>query len=277
MDTTVTYNVSNQLSLINLMTSVGLGAFLGIMVFIGVIIIVLVIAYWKIYEKCNKPGWAAALPFYNTWVLFEICGYKGWYSLIPFLNIIDAIMCNFKLAKVFNKGTGFGLGLLLLNPIFTCVLGFSSASPNKPEEVKESPNLMAPDPNANGSVNLMTPDPIMSIPTEQSPVPEVPEMTEAPSLETQMAPTPNIEPPVAPIVSNEITPVAPPVETVSAPVTDAFSMPMPKENETTIVNNNIMPETPAPVAPPVAPPAHVETLAPEPIVPETPETTNTGI
>ena len=43
---------------------------------------------------------------------------------MPIVNIVVGIMVNFKLAKAFGKGTGFGFGLLFLNTIFILILGF---------------------------------------------------------------------------------------------------------------------------------------------------------
>lgn len=95
-----------------------------------VIAAVLVVALWKIFKKANKPGWAAIIPFYNTYVLYDIVwgrGIKFLLLLIPIYNIVLAIQTNLRLAKAFGKGTGFGIGLTLLSPIFMMILGFWKA------------------------------------------------------------------------------------------------------------------------------------------------------
>ncbi|MGI6109126.1 MAG: DUF5684 domain-containing protein [Eubacteriaceae bacterium] len=47
------------------------------------------------------------------------------------------IMQNLRLAKAFGKGTGFGIGLIFLNPIFMMILGFGSAEYlGNPEEAQ---------------------------------------------------------------------------------------------------------------------------------------------
>ena len=95
-----------------------------------VMAIISIIALWKIFEKANEPGWASIIPFYNLYVLFKIVWGKGWYFLlllIPIANIVIAIIHVFKLAKVFDKGTGFGFGLLFLPFIFNLILAFGDA------------------------------------------------------------------------------------------------------------------------------------------------------
>lgn len=46
---------------------------------------------------------------------------------IPEVGLVFAVMLWFKLAKAFGKGIGPGFGLLFLNPIFICILGFGNA------------------------------------------------------------------------------------------------------------------------------------------------------
>ena len=87
------------------------------------------------YEKANKPGWAAIVPIYNIIVLFEIIGYKWYYifltliGIIPIIGTAAAILFNIsysiKLAKSFGQEVGFGIGLWLLNPIFVSIIAFS--------------------------------------------------------------------------------------------------------------------------------------------------------
>lgn len=92
--------------------------------------VVVIIGSWKVYEKAGEPGWAAIVPFYSQYVLFKIAFGSGWLFLlmfVPCVNFVMLIICNFKLATAFGKGTGYGFGLWLLNPIFMCLLGFGDA------------------------------------------------------------------------------------------------------------------------------------------------------
>lgn len=92
-----------------------------------IIFVVEIAATWKIFQKAGEPGWAAIVPIYNAYVLFKITWGSGWYFLlacIPCVNIVILILTDIKLAKAFNKSTGFLLGLIFLSPIFMCLLGF---------------------------------------------------------------------------------------------------------------------------------------------------------
>ncbi len=112
-----------------------LSIFAGLWLFLLAICIVLIVANWKLYEKAGKPGWASIIPIYNIIVLFEIIGYKWYYIFFLFLGIIPiigsialilfTISYNIKLARSFDQGAGFGIGLWFLNPIFVAIIAFS--------------------------------------------------------------------------------------------------------------------------------------------------------
>lgn len=92
--------------------------------------IVSIIGMWKMFVKADKPGWAAIVPFYNLYVLFELGFGNGLLFLLTFIPCVGAIMqiilC-FKLATAYDRGVGFGFGLLFLSPIFYMILGFGDA------------------------------------------------------------------------------------------------------------------------------------------------------
>lgn len=48
--------------------------------------------------------------------------------LIPLVNIYIGIKCYIDLAKAFGKSGVYALGLIFLNPIFMCILGFDSSA-----------------------------------------------------------------------------------------------------------------------------------------------------
>ena len=109
----------------------GSGIFGTIMLLIYLaVIIATVVAVWRIYKKANRPGWAAIVPFYNMYTLYDIVwgsGIKFLLLLIPIYNIILTIQTNLRLAKSFGKSTGFGIGLILIPPVFLMMLGFGKA------------------------------------------------------------------------------------------------------------------------------------------------------
>ena len=99
--------------------------------FLSLIIGVLsIIAWWKIFKKAGKPGWASIIPFYNLYVMFQLTWKSGWKMfllLIPIYNIYVVVRMNINLGKCFGKGDGFILGLIFLSPIFLLILGFDQS------------------------------------------------------------------------------------------------------------------------------------------------------
>lgn len=104
--------------------------------FLAFMVLVLV-GYWKIFTKAGKPGWACLIPFYSQYCQFEIAWGNGWLfllTLIPCVYFVVMIIYSIKLAKAFGQGTGFGLGLFFLSPIFSLILGFGNAQYIGPQE-----------------------------------------------------------------------------------------------------------------------------------------------
>jgi len=103
---------------------------IGFTIFMLAVALLMVAAMWKVFVKAGEPGWAAIVPIYNVIVLLKIAGKPAWWFIlfiIPFVNLIIAFIVSISIAKAFGKGTGFGIGLALLGPIFYPVLGFSDA------------------------------------------------------------------------------------------------------------------------------------------------------
>ncbi len=94
------------------------------------IIVVCIAAMWRVFTKAGKPGWACLIPIYNFIVILEIVGKPLWWFLlllIPCVNIVFLIWTYNLLSKSFGKSEGFTVGLILLSPIFICILGFGNA------------------------------------------------------------------------------------------------------------------------------------------------------
>jgi len=101
------------------------------------IAIIQIVSAWVVYEKAGKPGWAAIVPIYNFWVLAEVADRPGWWGLnlcfsgiIPFVGpIIQTvfwIVISVGVARTFNRGVLFGLGLFLLPFVFYPILAFGN-------------------------------------------------------------------------------------------------------------------------------------------------------
>jgi len=108
------------------------------LVFVLILAVFLVIVQWKINTKANQPGWAVLIPFYNIYVYTQVIKRPGWWILlyllvlIPILGLIAvfiiAILDSIRLARVFGKGDGFAVGLILLPIVFLPILAFGDAT-----------------------------------------------------------------------------------------------------------------------------------------------------
>jgi hypothetical protein len=110
----------------------GVFAMMGtMMLFMLAIAVVVIIGFWKVFEKAGQPGWAAIVPIYNAIILLKIIGRPAWWVLlmmIPFVNIVILLMVSLDVAKAFGQSQVFGIVLLfLLGGIGYLVLGFGSA------------------------------------------------------------------------------------------------------------------------------------------------------
>jgi hypothetical protein len=93
------------------------------------------IGMWKVYEKAGQPGWGALVPVYNAILLTKMVGQDDMrvlFYFIPIAGIIFMAQDLMTLAQCFGKDSGFGIGLLLLGPIFWCILGFGDAQYTPP-------------------------------------------------------------------------------------------------------------------------------------------------
>ena len=98
---------------------------------VSILIFLAVVAgMWQVFEKAGQPGWKAIIPIYNIWVLLEIIGRPGWWItlfFIPFVNFIIWIIVSLDLAKSFDHGVGFTIGLLSLPWLFYIILGWGES------------------------------------------------------------------------------------------------------------------------------------------------------
>ncbi len=105
------------------------------------IYIILIIGNWKVFSKAGKPGWTSIIPILNTLQLIDIAGLPAWYFIGYFIPVVDIVLMfyiNIRVAKAFGKGTGFGVLLTILNPLFVLVLGFGAATYQRPADYPET-------------------------------------------------------------------------------------------------------------------------------------------
>ena len=77
----------------------------------------------KIFVKAGQPGWHAYIPLLNGCVIAHIVGRDWWWGLVPILQLLPF----FELAKAFGKSDGYGIGIVLLSPVFIPMLGYGDA------------------------------------------------------------------------------------------------------------------------------------------------------
>lgn len=91
----------------------------------------IIICMWKLFTKCDEPGWKSLIPFYSTWVQLKLfwgekCVVPFILMFVPFANFVVLIMLYVKMARSFGKGGGFAVGLIFLSIIFLPILAFGS-------------------------------------------------------------------------------------------------------------------------------------------------------
>lgn len=115
------------------------------------IFVLTIVAYWTIFTKAGKPGWACLIPIYNVIVFLEIIGKPWWWLIlfcIPFVNFIFMIWALNMLSKSFGYDTGFTVGLVLLGTIFVLILGLGGAKYVGPAGAACGCNGVTPPPEA---------------------------------------------------------------------------------------------------------------------------------
>jgi hypothetical protein len=91
-----------------------------------------VISYWRVLEMAGQPGWAVLIPVYQ-FVALAKAGDKNaligvalaltWF--IPIIGLALLLYITIGVAKTYNRGIPFGVGMGLLPAIFFPVLAFS--------------------------------------------------------------------------------------------------------------------------------------------------------
>ena len=86
-----------------------------------------------IYKKAGKNWVAGIIPFYRQVTMYKVCGLSPFLMLLWLIPIFGwivmfvlAIMKRIVLAENFGKGGLFGIGILILPPIFYSILAFNS-------------------------------------------------------------------------------------------------------------------------------------------------------
>jgi hypothetical protein len=127
--------LSSLISALNIFQSGGLGV-IEILFILAAIAIALVLigailaGLWKTFEKAGEAGWKGIIPIYNFWVLMEIIGRPGWWLILFFIPVVGTIVwivVSLDLAKSFDHGVGFAIGLFIFPFIFFVILGWGES------------------------------------------------------------------------------------------------------------------------------------------------------
>ncbi len=107
------------------------------------LVALMVASSWAIFSKAGEAGWKSLIPIYGAVVMLRIVGRPWWWVLllaVPLVNIVPAIMVCMDLARVFGKGGGFAVGLMLLTPVFWLMLAFGNAQYVSPDRQDAAPS-----------------------------------------------------------------------------------------------------------------------------------------
>lgn len=103
-----------------------------ILIVLVVLALYKLIIRWIVFRKADEHGWASIIPIYNEITYLNVCGINPWWILILIIPLIGwliygivKIISRFTLAEAFNRGTGFGIGLLFLGIIFESIIAFN--------------------------------------------------------------------------------------------------------------------------------------------------------
>ena len=113
--------------------------FVGLIVGLLVVVLFVAICQSIVFSHAGEPGWAAFVPFYNYVIMARIadksdgmgwfCGFSGFIPYVGgFIQAYLMITFSIGIARSFNRGTLFGLGLAFLPIIFYPILAFTSNS-----------------------------------------------------------------------------------------------------------------------------------------------------
>lgn len=111
-------------------SSGGGGSMIAMLIWLAICVF-FIVCMWKVFVKAGEPGWGCLVPFYNVYLFVKIAGRPWWWFillLVPLINIIISIIIPFDIAKRFDKGIGFGFGLLFLGFIFYPILAFDDST-----------------------------------------------------------------------------------------------------------------------------------------------------
>jgi len=113
------------------------GALVAVIALVVIVSLLHVIGMWKVLVKGGEPGAFSLLNFvacllpFSFIPIMRMVGRPTWWVVllyIPIVNLVILLIVSLELSRSFGKGSGFGVGLWLLGPIFYIILGFGSSA-----------------------------------------------------------------------------------------------------------------------------------------------------
>lgn len=77
--------------------------------------------YWRIFEEQGIPGWHAVIPFFGMYQYYKLTMQFGWFMLLSYIPIVGfgiSILSRIQLAKLYEKGILYMVGLFFLPAVF---------------------------------------------------------------------------------------------------------------------------------------------------------------
>lgn len=164
-------------------------------------LVLLIVAEWKLFRKFGEKPWKSLIPYYSIYILYKYTWKTSsfWVYIIattffdvlfnlaerlakgdpegmgvtllqllaiPFgiVAAVMSILASLRLAESFGKSRGYGVGLVLLNSIFTMILGFGKAKYVGPlaqadgEGTPDDPSLESAPENAEPAAVISSPE-----------------------------------------------------------------------------------------------------------------------
>jgi len=133
----------------------GVGALLGALAMFFVMWYVFeVVADWRIFKKAGEGGWKSLIPVYNSYIRYKISWRPLWFWIsaglfiasvalgcftgesavldgialaVTAVSVLIRVAGLYHLARAFDRGVGFTVGLVLFRPLFILILGLGGA------------------------------------------------------------------------------------------------------------------------------------------------------
>lgn len=94
----------------------------------GTLLLLEIAGRWRVLNKAGEQGWSQFIPIWSDIALLNVAELPATWIIglcLPGISYIVGIMIGLAIARNFEKGILFGLGLAFLPGIFYPILGFS--------------------------------------------------------------------------------------------------------------------------------------------------------